>query len=63
MSDPSFISGTRAGTVSGTLLVLISSLNLADILDTAILAAIGASVSFIVSLIWKRVGKKWRSKG
>lgn len=53
---------TLAGTVSGTLLVVILQINNSEILKTAVLAAIGAVISFIVSkamkYLWKRVQKK-----
>ena len=41
---------TRAGTVGGLLLVLITQINSSDMLRTAILAVIGGGVSFGVSM-------------
>ena len=58
MSDHSFLAGTRTGTVSGTLLVILSSIRFADILETMILAAIGAVVSFLVTVVLRRVFRK-----
>lgn len=45
--------GTIAGTVSGTALTVIANIGSADILKTVILAALGAVVSFSVSLLLK----------
>ena len=41
---------TKAGTVSGTLLTIFVNLRYEDVLKTAILAALGAFVSFFVSV-------------
>ena len=56
--NQSFISDTGTGTACGTLLVILSSIHLGDIVETAILAAIGAVVSFFVTLICKRLKKR-----
>ena len=58
MSDHSFLAGTKTGTVSGTLLVILSSIQFADVLETMILATIGAVVSFVVTVVLRRVFKK-----
>ncbi len=54
---------TRAGTIGGTLLVVIIQLNAEELVKTAVLAAIGASVSFGVTVVCKRVvrwvKRKW----
>jgi len=60
MNGPAFITGTRTGTVTGTLTIILANIHSADIIKTAVLAAIGASVSFIVSLVWKYLTKKWK---
>ena len=44
----------RIGTGSGTLLSVLGSLSLGDALATVILAALGAAVSFIVTLLLQR---------
>ena len=50
------------GTGSGTLLSVLGSLSLGDALATVILAALGAAVSFIVTLLLQRWhGRKKRS--
>jgi len=53
--DTNFPSDTKAGTLGGTALVVIMQLNMAQILETAILAAVGAVVSFGVSVALKAV--------
>ena len=58
MSDHSFLAGTRTGTMSGTFLVILSSIQFADIVQTTILAVIGAAVSFVVTVLLKRVFRK-----
>ncbi|MCD6065852.1 MAG: hypothetical protein K0S33_678 [Bacteroidetes bacterium] len=50
-------SGTILGTVSGTALTVVVNIGSSDIIKTAVLAAIGAVVSFFVS-----VGLKWLVK-
>ncbi len=46
--------GTVAGTMSGTLLTLFANIHSEDLVKTAVLALIGAIVSFVVSL-----GLRW----
>ena len=47
--------GTKAGTVGGTLLTLFANINKDDIFKTIVLAGIGAVVSFCVSYLLKKV--------
>lgn len=54
MAAPGNHSGTVAGTAGGTLLSLFASVHPEDIVKTAVLALIGAVVSYAVS-----VGLKW----
>ena len=49
--------GTLAGTISGTLLAFVGNIHSDDLVKTAVLAAIGAVVSFVVS-----IGLRWISK-
>lgn len=49
---------TRTGTIGGTLCVLLFNIQPAQLLTTAILAAIGAFVSFVVSVLCKLL-LKW----
>ena len=48
----------RIGTGSGTLLSVLAQLGVHDMLKTAVLAAIGAVVSFAVSWCLQRWGKR-----
>lgn len=48
------------GTGGGTLLSVIGQLGLHDVLKTAVLAAIGAMVSFVVSWLLKQLMKRRR---
>jgi hypothetical protein len=48
---------TAWGTLSGTVLTVVATIDSMDIIKTVVLAIIGASVSFCVSLFWKWV---WR---
>lgn len=49
--------GTAVGTAGGTLLAAFANIHSGDITKTIILAAVGATVSFLVSL-----GLKWIAK-
>jgi hypothetical protein len=54
--------GTAAGTVGGTLLTIIANIHSEDIVKTALLACIGAIVSFSISLGMKWIAKKLRKR-
>ena len=47
----------RTGTAAGTLLSILPNLFSEDILKTIVLAALGATVSFVVSLLLKWIMK------
>jgi len=49
---------TLSSTIAGTLLVLLYSVNPGELLNTVIIAATGALVSFIVSLFCKYIWHK-----
>jgi len=49
---------TRAGTLGGTLLVVIFQINTEEVLKTVVLAATGAAVSFLVTLLLKWITTK-----
>lgn len=49
--------GTIVGTVSGTALTVLVNIGSSDIVKTVVLAALGAAVSFFVSLLLKRLVK------
>jgi mannitol-specific phosphotransferase system IIBC component len=48
-------SKTILGTVSGTVLTVVVNINSSDIIKTVVLAALGAVVSFVVTVALKRV--------
>jgi len=58
--NPFFDKTTKAGTLSGTLLSILGNLTHEDLFKTAILAAIGAFVSFSVTLAMKAILKYFK---
>ncbi|WP_420577506.1 hypothetical protein [Ekhidna sp.] len=62
MSDHQIASGTKAGTVGGTLLSVAINLDSSDILRTIILATVGAIVSFSISVLLKWMVKAFKRK-
>lgn len=60
MTQDYFDNSTKAGTVGGTLLTILVNINSADLLKTVILAALGAVVSFGVTLLLKVLIKRFR---
>lgn len=52
------VAALRIGTGGGTLLGLVCQLGVHDMLKTAILAALGALVSFLVTLLLQRFSQK-----
>jgi len=55
-----FNSDTRAGTIVGTMLVIIANLDSGEMLKTGILAGFGALVSFVVSTILKWLHSRYK---
>ena len=53
MMNQVFDQNTKAGTIGGTLLTIVANIQSSDLLKTGILAAIGAVVSFGVTLFLK----------
>jgi hypothetical protein len=53
-------SGTILGTVSGTVLTVLVNIGSLDIIKTVVLAALGAVVSFSVSVLLKWLVKKFK---
>lgn len=53
---------TKAGTIGGTLFTLFINLKTSEVLKTIVLAAIGAIVSFGVSILLKFLVKCLRNK-
>lgn len=53
MDNTIFDNSTKAGTAGGTLLTIFANINSADLLKTSVLAALGAVVSFLVTILLK----------
>lgn len=53
-----FDQGTKAGTLGGTLLTIVANIQSEDLIKTGILAAVGAVVSFGVTLFLKFLIKR-----
>lgn len=51
---------TKTGTIGGTLTIIFANINSGDILKTAVLAGIGAVVSFGMSMLMKMLVKWWK---
>lgn len=49
---------TKTGTAGGTLLSIFANINSEDLIKTAVLAAVGAVVSFAVTLLLKLLAKR-----
>lgn len=57
MQDSYFL---KTGTAGGTLTILFANIHANDLVKTAVLAAVGATVSLIVSFVLKRMFEKKR---
>jgi hypothetical protein len=62
MSGQSFFSDTRMGTAGGTITILLLNINSGDIHRTIVLAAIGATVSFVVAQLLKKIAVWLKSR-
>ena len=62
MADEFHNGNTKAGTIGGILIVLLFKINLQEIFHTALLAAVGALVSFGISVTLKWLLHKFRKK-
>lgn len=58
MQTENFNASTRSGTLGGTLLALLFQINWPGLLNTMIVAGVGATTSFIISMILRWLGKK-----
>ena len=58
MNENSISPGTKFGTIGGTLTVILANISGADLLKTIVLSAIGAMVSFGISLLLKMILQK-----
>jgi hypothetical protein len=55
MTDTSQITPVRTGTLGGTITILLANIHSAELFKTAVLAAVGAIVSFGCSMLMKRL--------
>lgn len=53
MGDTSFTPASKAGTAGGILIIILVNINSGEILKTIALSALGAAVSFTVSITLK----------
>lgn len=53
MMNHVFDNNTKAGTAGGTMLTILANINSGDLIKTAVLAGVGAIVSFGVTLLLK----------
>jgi ABC-type sulfate transport system permease component len=60
MHQQYFDNTTKAGTAGGTLLTIFANISSEDLLKTIALAAIGAAVSFAVTLLLKLLIKRFK---
>ncbi len=60
MNQHYFDNSTKAGTIGGTLLTILVNINGADLFKTGILAAVGAVVSYSVTLLLKLLIKLFK---
>ncbi|MCW3094092.1 MAG: hypothetical protein JWP81_5161 [Ferruginibacter sp.] len=60
MEQHYFDNTTKAGTAAGTLLTIFANINSEDLVETGILAAVGAAVSFLVTILLKAMVKYFR---
>lgn len=56
------LNNVQTGTLGGTLCSIFGNLNVGDVLTTALLAALGAVVSFIVSRVLSDLSRKFGDK-
>ena len=60
MEQHYFDNTTKAGTAAGTLLTIFANINSEDLVKTGILAALGATVSFLVTILLKALVRYYR---
>ena len=51
---------TKTGTIGGTITIVLANINSGDVIKTAVLAGVGALVSFVISYVMKELVKWWR---
>ena len=58
MMNHVFDNNTKVGTAGGTMLTILANINCGDLIKTAVLAGVGAVVSFGVTLLLKLLIKR-----
>ena len=53
---------TRATTIGGTMTIILANIHSEDIVKTMVLGAIGATVSYVMSLVIKKVVSWWKAR-
>ncbi len=62
MEHPFISADAKAGMIGGTILVLLFKISSEDLLVSALLAAVGAAVSFVTSVFLKFILRRFRRK-
>ena len=60
MNDQSVIGSAKMGIAGGIITILLINISAADLIKTAVLAGIGAVVSFFISMLLKYWLTRWR---
>lgn len=60
MTDSNFTGHTKYGTLGGIITILFYNIGTGDVVKTMVLAAVGAFVSFFISLVLRYCMNKWR---
>ena len=60
MGDQTYIASAKIGTAGGLITVLLVNITAADVIKTAVMAAIGAATSFFISVLLKYCISRWR---
>ena len=55
-----FDTTSKAGTATGTIVIFFANISNGDLIKTAVLAAVGAAVSFIVTMFLKKL-IRWKN--
>jgi mannitol-specific phosphotransferase system IIBC component len=62
MNSDNHITETKAGMTGGMVLTLLSTVNSGDVIKTIVLAAVGAVVSFGVSMLLKMLAARMKKR-
>jgi len=59
MINQTLLSSAKIGTAGGFLTVVLANINTGDLVKTAVMAATGAAVSFLISVLLKYCISRW----